>query len=78
MFDDRDRGNIIAKLTDQFVSRVGVVDIVVGEGFALQLARRGDAGAAFSGDIAGGFLMRVLTVTKGLAKLSTKANPIRS
>jgi hypothetical protein len=32
---------------DGFIGRVGIVDVVVGQFLALQLARGGDAGTAF-------------------------------
>ena len=48
------------ELAGQLERRVGVVDVVVGQLFALQLARRSDAGALLAGAVETCLLMRVL------------------
>src|SRR5436309_827047 len=68
MLDDRDRRPV--ELGDQLVGGVGVVEIVVAERLALQLAGGGDAGprrrAGRPADIEGGLLVRVLAIAQRL------------
>ena len=56
------------ELGDQLVSRVGIVEIVVGEFLALQLRRGGYAEALLSGAVEGRRLMRVLAIAKRLGE----------
>ena len=53
---------------DAFERRVGIVDVVVGELLALNLARRGDAEAGVAGAVEGGALVRVFAVAHASAR----------
>jgi len=62
--DDAGRRALGIEFGDAFVGRVGVVDVVVGELFALHLPRGGDAGAQIAGAIERRRLMRILAVAQ--------------
>ena len=67
MLDDgAGRGARRIELGDAFVSRVGIVDVVVGELLALHLARGGDAEALIRRAIERRRLVRVLAVAQRL------------
>ena len=78
VLDDRDRrraGRI--EFRDAFEGRVGVVDVIVRELLALDLSRRGDAGALLAGEVEAGGLMRIFAVAHGLRQLSSERPPGR-
>jgi hypothetical protein len=77
VLDDGDGGDGIAELADQLIGGVGVVDVVVGEFLALQLARGGDARALLAGDVEGGLLVGVLAVAQGLLEAAAEGGPVR-
>ncbi len=62
---------------DQLIGGVGVVDVVVGELLALDLARRRDAGARLRPDVEGGALMRVLAIAQLARELAAERAPFR-
>ena len=72
---DHDDGRL-AELGHAFVGGVGVVDVVVGELLALDLARRGDARPLAAVGIEGRLLMRVLAVAQGLHALGRDRQPL--
>ncbi len=80
MLDDGAGSAFIGReLGNEFVGRVGVVDVVVGKFLTLHLFGGGNAIAFFAGDVESGFLMRVLAVAQRLAQLSAQcAAPGRS
>jgi len=61
------------ELGDAFISRVGIVDVVIGQFLALQLPRGGDAGAPVGRTIECGSLMRVLAIAERLNQPSTES-----
>ena len=78
MLDDRDGGvGCGIEFADEFVGRVGVVDVVVGKFFAADLFRGRDAEAVFAGDIEGRRLMRVLAVTQALLEFAAEGEAAR-
>ena len=71
VLDDGDGGTIGGvEFRDQFERRIGVVDVVVGQLFALMLHGGRDAFAGRAVDIESGILMRVLTVAHDLLQLA--------
>ena len=70
--DDAGRAARGRKLGDAFIRRVGVVDVVVRELLALQLARGRDAGAALRRTVECGALMRILAVAQRLCELAAE------
>ncbi len=76
MLDDGHGGRFGAQLTNQFIGRVRIIDIVVGERLALQLFRGRDAGAVFAGHIEGGLLVRVFAIAQGFLQLAADRGPV--
>ena len=70
--DHASRGALGIEFGDTFVSRVGVVDVVVGQLLALHLARGGDAEALARRAIKRRALMRVLAVTQRLNQFAAE------
>ena len=68
VLDDGDRRRIRGEVGDQLEGGVGVVDVVVGERFSLQLPGLGDARAGLGGEVERGRLVRVLAVAQPLAQ----------
>ena len=69
VLDDRDgRAALRVELGDELVSRVGIVEIVVGEFLALQLRRGRDAEAPLGRAVERRRLMRVLAIAKRLGE----------
>ena len=65
VLDDRRRSAFRGiEFGDQLVGRVGVVDVVVGQLLALDLARGRNAGAGLGGQVERRALMRILAVAK--------------
>ena len=78
VLDDRDRRRARGiEFRDAFEGRVGVVDVVVGELLALDLPRRGDAGALLAGEVEARRLMRILAVAHRLRQLAAERPPGR-
>ena len=75
--DDAGGGARRVELADAFIGRVGVVDIVVGQFFALQLPRGGDAGPLVGRAIESGGLMRVLAIAQRLDQPAAERAEIR-
>jgi len=78
VFDNRHGRRLIAQLANQFIRGVRVIDVIVGERFALNLSRRSDAGPVLASDIESRILVRVLAIAQRLVQLAAKANPVRS
>ena len=76
MLDDRHR-RARRELGDQLDRTVGVVDVVVGERLALELARRRHSCPRLAATVETGALVRVLAVAECLAQLATKGAPRR-
>ena len=70
--DDAGRGALGIELGDAFVSRVGVVDVVVGQLLTLHLPRRADAEARARRPVERGALVRVLAVAQRLDQFAAK------
>jgi len=70
MFNNRDGGFIairgVSKFRYEFIGCVCVVDIIIREGFALQLLGCGDARAIGAVGVKGGCLVRVFAVAQFL------------
>ena len=75
VLDDGDGRARRIELGDQLIGGIGVVDIVVGERLALDLAGRSDAGPLFAGEVERGLLVRVLAIAQPLAEPAGKASP---
>ncbi len=73
MFDDDDgRGPRRIEFRDAFEGRIGIIDVVVRELLALNLARRCDARPLLAGEIEARGLMRVFAVAHRLGELSAE------
>ena len=68
MLDDDAGGSRLIEFGDAFEGGVGIVDVVVGELLALELARRGDARPTVRRAVEGRPLMRVLAIAHRLGK----------
>ena len=75
--DDAGRGALGVELGDAFVGGVGVVDIVVGQLLALQLARGGDAGTLAWRAVERRALVRVLAVAQRLNQFAAEGAVVR-
>ena len=75
MLDDDDRG--LVEFRHQLIGGVGIVQIVVAQLLALELAGGGDAGAALARDVEGRALMGVLAIAQHLAALARQDQPRR-
>ena len=77
--DDAGGGALGIELGDAFIGRIGVVDVVVGQLLALQLPRRGDAGAPLRRAVEGRGLVRVLAIAQRLDRAGRRrrGNPAR-
>ena len=71
MLDDRHGGRAgRVEFRDQFKGGVGVVDVIVGELLALQLARGRDAEAVLAGQIEARLLVRIFAIAHRLGQFS--------
>src|SRR6185436_826159 len=78
MLDDDAGGRALRiELGDTFVGRIGIVDVVVGELFALQLPSRGDPHADIRRTIKSRPLMRVLAIAELLDQLPSDGAVVR-
>ena len=78
VLDDRHgRTALRIELADQFESRVGVVDVVVGELLALQLPRGCNSGTLFAGDVEAGLLVGVLSIAHHAVQPAAECAPCR-
>ena len=75
--DNTSRGALGVELSDGFISRVGVVDVVVGQFLALQLACGGDTGTALGRFVERGLLVRILAVAQCLDQLAAEGAEVR-
>ncbi len=73
--DDDGRRALGIELGDALIGRVGVVDVVVGELLALQLARAGDAEAPIHSRIERRLLVRVLAISQFFHELAAEGAP---
>ena len=65
------------ELGDQLEGGIGVVEVVVAELLALQLARRGDARPRLAADVERRLLMRVLAIAQELLELARDDEVLR-
>ena len=72
MFDDGAGRGLTGEFGHQFVSRIGIVDVVVGELLALHLACARNAEAALGRAIEGGSLMRILAIAQRFDQAATE------
>ena len=67
MFDNRNGcRQFTVEFAGEFKRGIGIVDIVVGKLFALNLLRPGDPGSDLRGCIKGSSLMRIFSIAHGL------------
>ena len=73
MLDDRHRGRACRiELGHEFKGRVGVADVVVGQGLALDEPGRSDSGSGIEGAVEGCGLVRILAIAQRLGQSSAK------